>query len=158
MRKIGLSICLAALAVAASAAALTGCGNDSGSASYADGTYTGQSDVYINEDTETDEGNGYGVVTLTIENNQIVDCEFLTYEPDGTLKDEDYGKERGEIANRDFYNKAQKANAACAEYANQLIASGSLRDVDAISGATINYDAFTQAVQNALAQAQSTAQ
>ena len=70
---------------------------------------------------------------------------------DGTLKDENYGMEDGRIANKDYYNKAQKANAACAEYASMLVQNGQLDGIDAISGATINYDEFREAVENALA-------
>ena len=59
--------------------------------------------------------------------------------------------EDGRIANKDYYNKAQKANAACAEYASMLVQNGQLDGIDAISGATINYDEFREAVENALA-------
>ena len=75
------------------------------------------------------------------------------YISDGTLKGEDYGKEDGRIANKDYYNKAQKANAACAEYASMLVANGQLDGIDAISGATINYNEFVEAVENALEEA-----
>lgn len=128
----------------------SGCGSKK--ANYKDGTYTGQSSVFTNDDG-TDDGNGYGVVELTIKDNQIVDCTYQTYEEDGTLKDEEYGKANGEIANRDFYNKAQKAVAACSEYASLIAQSGSLEGVDAISGATINYNLFQEAVEAALEQA-----
>ena len=83
----------------------------------------------------------------------IADCEYQTFETDGTLKDSEYGKKQGNVANKDFYNKAQKAVAACDEYASQLVASGRLSDVDAISGATINYEEFQEAVENALEKA-----
>lgn len=129
---------------------LVGCGEDE--VTYADGTYTGQSSVYENDDG-TDDGNGYGVVTITIEDGVITECEFLTYETDGTLKDEDYGLEGGEVANRDYYSKAQKAVAAAEEYASMLVEYGSLDEIDAISGATVNYNSFVEAVSNALAEA-----
>lgn len=129
---------------------LAGCG--SSSKSYKDGTYEGSSSVYENEDGSED-GNGYGVATVTIKDGKITDCTYLTYEIDGTLKDEDYGKEDGRIANKDYYNKAQKANAACAEYASMLVANGKLDGIDSISGATINYNEFLEAVENALNQA-----
>ncbi|MBQ8974158.1 MAG: FMN-binding protein, partial [Oscillospiraceae bacterium] len=85
------------LICAMAAALMTGCG----SASYADGTYEGTSSVY--EGDEDGSGAGYGVVTLTISGGKITDCQYSTYEPDGTLKDEDYGKQDGEVANKDFY-------------------------------------------------------
>ena len=129
-------------------ALLTACG---GSASYADGTYTGTSSVY--EGDEDGSGAGYGVATVTIQGSAITACSFETYEPDGTLKGEDYGKQNGEIANRDFYNKAQRAVQASAQYGDKLVAAGSLKDVDAISGATISFSEFQEAVEDALAQA-----
>ena len=133
-----------------SALLLTGC-----SASYADGTYTAQSSVYEGiEDEDGDEGgDGYGVVTITVKDNVITDCEFTTYMTDGTVKDEEYGKKDGEIANQDYYNKAQRAVQASQNYAEQLAAKGDLKQVDAISGATISYDEFKEAVRLALKQA-----
>lgn len=124
----------------------SGCGKD---VVYKDGTYTGRSEVYESDDG-TDNGNGYGEVTITIENGVITACEYKTYEVDGTLKDENYGMEDGRIANKDFYNKAQKANAACEEYAQMLVQNGRTDGIDAISGATINYNEFMEAVDNAL--------
>ena len=132
------------------ALALTGCG----AKTYADGTYTAQSQEYVNDDEDETAGNGYGVVTLTITDGKISACEFKTYELDGTQKDEDYGKENGEVANKDFYNKAQKALAACDKYAQALVEAGDLSGVDAISGATVNYNEFREAVGEALKQAQ----
>ena len=141
----------AAIAFAAVLAlALTGCG----AKTYADGTYTAQSQEYVNDDEDETAGNGYGVVTLTITDGKISACEFKTYELDGTQKDEDYGKENGEVANKDFYNKAQKALAACDKYAQALVEAGDLSGVDAISGATVNYNEFREAVGEALKQAQ----
>ena len=129
---------------------LSGC-----SANYADGTYTAQSSVYEGlEDEEGDEGgDGYGVVTITVKDNVVTDCEFTTYMTDGTVKDEDYGKQDGQIANQDYYNKAQRAVKASQNYAEQLAAKGELKQVDAISGATISYDEFKEAVRLALKQA-----
>ena len=141
--KLLIVLALALLA----AMLLTGC-----SATYADGTYTAQSSVYEGlEDDEGDEGgDGYGVVTITLRDNVIVDCTFTTYMTDGTVKDENYGKKDGQIANQDYYNKAQRAVQASQNYAVQLAAKGSLDQVDAISGATISYDEFKEAVRLAL--------
>lgn len=146
-----------AVSVAAAAVLMSGCGKKS--TNYADGTYEGKSEVHMNEESEDGDedseiGNGYGVVTITIKDQVITECTFKTYEPDGTLKGEDYGKKGGDVANRDYYNKAQKAVAACDEYASELIQSGSLDGIDAISGATINYNEFVEAVDNALKQAE----
>lgn len=143
--------CIIFLALISLMSIMTACGN--ASVAYKDGVYTGRSEIFESEDG-TDNGNGYGEVTITISNGIISECTYLTYEVDGTLKDEDYGKENGVIANKDYYNKAQKANAACAEYASMLVANGSLDGIDAISGATINYNEFLEAVDNALKQAE----
>ena len=140
-----------ALAAGLSALMLTGCGGKK--VTYRDGDYEGKSSVYENEDG-TDDGNGYGVVNITIKDGAISACTYHTYEVDGTLKDEEYGKEDGRIANKDYYNKAQKANAACAEYADMLVQNGQLDGIDAISGATINYNEFVEAVENALKEAE----
>ncbi len=129
---------------------VTGCGGKS--AEYADGTYEGKSSVY--EGDEEGNGDGYGVVSITIKDNVIVDCDFKTYQTDGTLKDEDYGKQNGEVANADFYRKAQTAVAGSAEYARLLKESGDLSDVDSISGATISYNEFVEAVEDALTKAE----
>ena len=136
---------------------LTTACSSGGSKSYADGTYEGQSSVYEAEEAEEGEeaaGNGYGVVSITIQDNVITACDFKTYTGDGELKDEEYGKEGGEIKNSDYYNKAQKAVAACDEYAAQLVENGSLDGIDAISGATVNYKEFVEAVNNALGEAE----
>lgn len=130
-----------------------GCGG--GSKNYADGTYTAQSSMYesLSDDDEDEGGEGYGVVTITVKDNTITECEFTTYMPDGTAKDENYGKQNGEIANQDYYNKAQRAVQASRNYAEQLAAKGSLDEVDAISGASISFDEFTEAVELALREA-----
>ena len=141
---------LAATATLAVSVGLTACGG--GNVSYKDGTYTGQSAVW--EDEDEGNGNGYGVATVTIKDGQIVDCEFNTYEPDGTLKQgEEYGMVNGKVGNQDYYNKAQKALAANPMYAQSLVDNGAIELVDQVSGATISYGEFQEAVQNALDQA-----
>jgi len=129
---------------------MAGCGE---AKTYKDGVYQGQSSVYQNDDG-SDDGNGYGVVNITISGGKIIDCTYETFDIDGTKKDSEYGKEGGAIANKDYYNKAQKAVAACDEYANMLVANGMIDGIDAISGATINYNEFVEAVDNALKSAQ----
>ncbi|MDR1160506.1 MAG: FMN-binding protein, partial [Syntrophomonadaceae bacterium] len=89
-------------------ALLFGCG----SASYKDGVFTGKS-------SEDDSG-AYGEVTLTIKSGEITDCEFVTWQKDGSIKDEEYGKVNGVIANQDYYDKAQLAVEAMAQYAEQF--------------------------------------
>lgn len=136
--------------ILAAAAVITACGGSS--AKLNDGSYEGTSSVYTNSDG-SDAGNGYGVVKITVKDNAITECTFKTYEPDGKEKDSEYGKKQGNIANRDFYNKAQKAVKACDEYANLLVQSGNPDDIDAISGATINHDQFVEAAKLALDEA-----
>lgn len=138
------------LAIGVTAAGITGCGSTK---TYADGTYEGKSSVFENEEGSED-GNGYGVVNITIKDGKISDCTYQTFEPDGKLKDSEYGKKQGEVANKDFYNKAQKAVAACDEYASMLVSNGQLDGIDAISGATINYNEFCEAVDDALSKAE----
>ena len=150
MKKLFSLACI----VMASVFAIAGCGSSS-SATYKDGTYTAQSSVFEGMEDEDGEegGEGYGEVTITIKDNVITACEFTTYMPDGTKKDDDYGKKNGEIANQDYYNKAQRAVKASANYAEQLAAKGSLDEVDAITGASISYQEFQEAVELALKQA-----
>lgn len=139
----------AALFAAGACLSFAACG---AKVSYKDGDYEGKSSTYINDDGSED-GNGYGVVKLTIRDNAITSCTYQTFETDGSLKGAEYGKKSGEVANRDFYNKAQKAVAACDKYAEDLISSGRPEDVDVITGATINYNEFIEAANAALDQA-----
>ncbi|MDR1144380.1 MAG: FMN-binding protein [Spirochaetaceae bacterium] len=113
-----------------------------GSPRYADGVFTGRSGA--------DDTGAYGDVTLTIQNGSVAACRFVTVQKDGTIKDEDYGKVNGEISNADYYAKAQLAVRAMKSYEEQYLRSGSLDQVDAVSGATIAYNQFTEAVENAL--------
>ena len=143
MKKTVLAVCIACLMAAC--LALAACGGGA-PANLKDGTFTGQSAVY--EDAEDGNGNGYGVATITVKDGAITACDFKTYETDGTLKDSNYGKTAN--GNQDFYNKAQKAVAACSEYADKLVAVGNVDGVDVISGATISYNEFVEAANLAL--------
>ncbi|MBR3326363.1 MAG: FMN-binding protein [Atopobiaceae bacterium] len=149
-RGMRVMACAAASVALAATLGLVGCGG--GEAHYKDGTYTGQSSVW--EDEDGGNGNGYGVAKITIKDGAIVDCEFNTYEPDGTLKEgKEYGMVNGKVGNQDYYNKAQKALAANPMYAQALVDNGALELVDQVSGATISFGEFQEAVQNALDQA-----
>lgn len=144
-----LGACAATLTLATSLG-LVACGGKA--ASYVDGTYVGQSSVW--EDADEGNGNGYGVATVTIEGGKIVACTFETFEPDGTRKEgPEYGMVNGKIGNQDYYNKAQKALAANEIYAEHLVNVGNVDGVDVVSGATISYNEFQEAVLNALDQA-----
>lgn len=122
-----------------------GCKDSSGDAGYKDGTYTGKS-------SEDDRGT-YGEATITVKDNKITDCNYVTWQKDGTIKDENYGKVNGEISNQDYYNKAQLAVKAMKQYAEKLAEAGRPEAVDAVSGATIAYGQFNEAVRNALDEA-----
>jgi major membrane immunogen (membrane-anchored lipoprotein) len=123
------------------AALLGGCGKPA----YRDGVYTGTSG-------EDDTG-AWGQVTVTIAGERIAGCRFVTWQKDGTAKDENYGKVNGEISSQDFYNKAQLAVRAMEKYAEAYRETGDLKKVDAVSGATIAYNQFVEAVEAALEKA-----
>ena len=123
--------------------ALVGCGGSA--ATYADGTYTGQSDVL---DAGV-EGDGYAVVTIEVSDGAISSVGLDAYLPDGTPKDDTYGKSEGATN----YRVAQAAIAAGEEYCYILEQTGVLEDVDTISGATYLHDQFVEAAQEALSQA-----
>lgn len=121
--------------------AAAGCG----SRGYTDGVYSGKSGA--------DDTGAWGEVTLTIAGERVADCQFITRQKDGTLKDENYGKVNGEISNQDYYDKAQLAVRAMEQYAEAFRETGDLRKVEAVSGATIAFDQFTEAVELALEKA-----
>jgi major membrane immunogen (membrane-anchored lipoprotein) len=124
-------------------ALLSGC--SARDVSYKDGTYIGKSG-------EDDRG-AYGEATIVIQDGQISDCQYVTWQKDGTIKDENYGKVNGQISNQDYYDKAQLAVRAMKQYAQKLVEARKLEGVDAISGATIAYDQFREAVNDALDEA-----
>jgi major membrane immunogen (membrane-anchored lipoprotein) len=140
MKKHGIPLALF-LAAAFLGGTLSGCGGPS----YGDGVFSGKSG-------EDDTG-AWGEVTLTIGDGKIRDCRFVTWQKDGSVKDENYGKVNGEISNQDYYNKAQLAVEAMNRYAIQYVETQSLKDLDVVSGATIAYDQFIEAVENALERA-----
>jgi major membrane immunogen (membrane-anchored lipoprotein) len=117
---------------------MTACGGGA----YKDGVYTGRSG-------EDDTG-AWGEVKITIGAGKISGCEFVTWQKDGTIKGDDYGKINGEISNQVYYDKAQLAVEAMKKYAAEYLASGRLKDVEAVSGATIAYNQFLEAVEHAL--------
>ena len=135
----------AAVLLAIACLGMVACGS---SGELKDGTYTGESSHYEGDAVD---GAGYGVVTITIEDGSIVDCSFETYELDGTLKDEDYGISLS--GNENKHHKAQTAVNACPDYAKALVEAGSIDGVDVISGATVNYSQFQEAVDDALGKA-----
>ena len=142
-----LAALIMALAMMCSLAACGGSSSTPASVTYADGTYTGRSEDH--EEDESGNGAGYGEVVIVIENNEIVSCEFTMYELDGTLKDETYGSD----LSKENRLKAQKAVQAAGKYASMLVDAGDINGVDVISGATISYSEFVEAVNDALSKA-----
>lgn len=140
-----LSVLLSAIMVTAFAACS---GGNERSAEYKDGTYTGRSSDFAED--ESGNGAGYGEVSIKLENNKITECEFKMYNLDGTIKDETYGAE----LSRENRLKAQKAVQSADKYAAAVIGKGSADDIDAISGATITCSEFKEAVNDALKKAE----
>lgn len=124
---------------------LSGCKGSSRDVTYKDGTYIGKS--------SEDDQSAYGEVTFTVEDGRITACEFVTRQKDGTIKDENYGKVKGEISNQEYYDKAQLAVNAMKQYAEKLVEAQVVEGVDAISGATISYNQFLEAVNDAMDEA-----
>lgn len=146
-RRITFTILVLCLCVVC-LAALSSCGGEKKQAEYRDGTYEGRSsDVQGDADGV---GSGYGVVTITLKDNVITDCEFKLYELDGTLKDETYG------AGLSDYNRkrAQRAAQSATVYAAALVQNNGLKGVDSVSGATLSYGEFVEAVKDALRKAE----
>lgn len=128
---------------------LTACGGNQASQNnnYADGTYSGRSSDF--QEDESGNGAGYGEVQIEVKDNKVVSCTFTLYELDGKVKDESYGAD----LSKENRLKAQKAVQSAEKYAELLVSKGTLDGIDAISGATISYNEFVEAVNNALGKA-----
>jgi major membrane immunogen (membrane-anchored lipoprotein) len=149
MKKGMLNLCAALSLLFVLSVAASGCGGAASSVSVEgcpDGSYTGKS--------SEDENGAYGEVTIAVADGKVTDCSYVTWQKDGSIKDEDYGKVNGEISNQEYYDKAQLAVDAMEKYARQFKETGELSSVDAVSGATNSYDQFTEAVEDALADQQ----
>ena len=127
---------------------LCGCG-----AQYKEGTYEAKSSPYEGNPAENEPAGDYGIVRITVQDGAVTDCAYEMYNADGSIKDENYGKENGEIADQDVYNMAQKSVGAGQECVKKFLQNGKTEDVDAISGATTACKQFTEAADLALAQA-----
>lgn len=113
---------------------------------YKDGTFHAFTDI-------KDDWGGNAEITITITDGKITACEFLSYDKDGKLKDEDYGKTDGVIKNAGLYKIAQAALAGAAQYGQKLIQTQQLDMVDAVAGATVSHELFQNAADIALRQA-----
>ena len=145
MKKTTTAITLVALFALAMCFALTACGSGSSGAqvNLKDGTYLGVSSVL---DANVD-GDGYVEVQIKVKDGKIVDATYQAYKPDGTVKDENYGKDSA------YYGVAQKAISTGPEYLEQFVETGDPDLVDTISGATFLHDLFVEAAQDAIDQA-----
>ena len=123
---------------------LSSCGSQEDKVNYKDGTYEGKSENHTADNDGV--GAGYAICIIEIKDNKITSCDFKLYELDGTLKDEKYGSEYS----KENYIKAQKAIQSATKYAKSLVESSNINSVDVISGATITYSEFKEAVNNAL--------
>jgi major membrane immunogen (membrane-anchored lipoprotein) len=112
---------------------------------YRDGTYTAKS--------SPDERGAIGEITLVIEKGRITKADYKGIMKNGKLKDQDYGKTNGKIENQEFYRKAQIAVKAMPSYPAKLLETQSVDSIDAVSGATVSYRQFSEAVKAALKQA-----
>ena len=106
-----------------------------------DGTYTADSSEH--------EKLGHSHVELTIKNGAIEKVVHTSIDKEGKQKDEHYGEGKEPGAQK----KAQNAYKAIVSYGEQLTASKDLAKVDAVSGATVSYDQFKEAVTKAVEQA-----
>lgn len=147
---------LVLMAVSMSVTLLAGCGQKEGSpvagqkdislsGNYKDGRYTAKSSA--------DDNGAVGEIALVIANGKITKVDYKGIKKDGKIKDGEYGKTSGKIENQEFYNKAQLAVKAAATYGPKLIETQDLEKIDAVSGATVSYNQFTEAAKKALKQA-----
>ncbi|CEM62602.1 FMN-binding protein [Treponema phagedenis] len=113
---------------------------------YRDGEYSARSSIQ-------DDWGGTAEVTMTIKDGKIVACEFISYDKDGKLKDQDYGKIDGKIKNQGLYKIAQDSITLSAEYGKRLVETQDVEKVDANSGATISYELFKDAAVSILEKA-----
>ena len=123
---------------------LTACGKkDFSKMTFNDGEYQGhyESDDKDNKDSAD--------VTITIQDNKIVNCTAEFKDSKGNIKGDDYAKDAGE----DKYQKAQIAVQGFSTYADKLVEVQDPDQVDAVSGATVSNKEFKEAVWNALEKA-----
>ena len=103
-----------------------------------DGIFEGESSL--------DRALGRGYAVIEIKDHKIVNADYIGRDVFGHVKDENYG---GDQSSAD-YRKAQAAVKAIDKYVMQLADTQSLEQVDAISGATISYIQFVEAVKSAV--------
>lgn len=135
---------LAAVISAVAAVGLSGCASGVAPAGeYPDGTYAGSS--------EADSDGSVGEVEFTIDNGRVIEASFAMVDPDGTVRDENYGKGAdGQVADQEFYRRGQDAIAAEAEYVQVFEETSDQTEVEAIAGASLSHRHFVSAIEDAL--------
>ena len=114
------------------------------------GTYTGQSQTASEED-----GGGYAVVKLTVGNdNNIESIIFDTYDKNGKKRFSDNGSVNvPQYATDEEAELLGDIGEACMLYKEQFIETKDAEQLDAVSGATLSYEQFKEAVDIALQKA-----
>ena len=112
---------------------------------YKDGEYT--------KDSEPDRYGGYMTATVTVKDGKITDAGLVLYNGDGTEKDENYGKENGEIKDQETYDKAQASLEGAKDYPKQLVEKQDITKVDSVTGATQTHDTYVKFVSKMLEEA-----
>ena len=141
------------ISVVAGVSVLGGCGssgNNGEDTVLKPGVYTGQSSTAPEED-----GGGYAIVKLTVgDDNKIESLTFDTFEKNGKKKFAENGAPADPKSEDPEYLKMMKdAWEACETYRTQFLETGDTEKIDAISGATLSYDQFKEAVDIALQKA-----
>lgn len=88
-------------------------------------------------------------VKITIKDMKITEVNAQEFDKNNKIKDEEYGKKSGE----NNYKLAQKAVNGFKKYPEMLIKVQNIDEVDSISGSTVSYKLFKEAVKNALEKA-----
>lgn len=84
-------------------------------------------------------------VNFTVTDGKITAFAFEEYNEDGTVKDENYGKDKAEA----LYQLAQISQREAAKYPEMVVEAGDIEKVDAIAGATETLQRLKEAVKDA---------
>ncbi len=114
---------------------------------YKDGKYSAVASI-------KDDWGGSAKVEIVVKNGKITSCVFSSYEENGKLKDAEYGKVGGVIKNMGLYKIAQNAMTQAGKYGQMLIESQDINKLDALSGATVSFGLFKDAVLQIVEEAQ----
>ncbi len=95
---------------------------------------------------------GTAKIVLEVKDQKIAKVTFTCYDKKGNIKDKNYGKKSG---NAEFYQRAQDAVKGIRSYEKQINEKKILEAVDAVSGATIAFKQFNEAMELALDKARS---